>query len=199
MSTLTEDAKLQILHDHYKDTFSLLREYTRSRGRVLLFILVVVTLMLFQVASPKDAEIAMSEFVVKRLDLKSPIDISFVGSVIWFSLLCLAIRYFQTVVLIERQYRYIHRLEDQLSPTYDGKAFTREGKSYLSNYPLFSSWADKLYKIVFPALLLFVVAIKMFGEWHYGYLSVTLIFNSLMALLILVSTILYLLLIHFGK
>lgn len=195
-----EDTKLQILHDHYKDTFAHLQNHLKTRDRLFFFILVVVTLLLFQVFSPQEAGDAISQFVSQRLELKEPIDISIIGSVIWFSLLAIALRYFQTVVHIERQYAYIHGLEEQLSPNFDNKAFTREGKSYLSDYPLFSSWAHTLYTIVFPILLLVIVGVKIFSEWASSeHLSSTLVFNSAIALFILVSTGLYLLLVHFGK
>lgn len=133
----TEDTKFQILSDHYIDSFSYLQKILKQRDRFFFLILIVVTLMLFQIYSPTDSGKALSQFVTNELELEDSIDISFIGSIIWFLLLSFVVRYFQTVVNIERQYKYIHQLEDQLSPFYNNDAFTREGKSYSSNYPLF--------------------------------------------------------------
>ena len=195
-----EDAKLQLLHDHYKDTFFYIQEYIKLRDRLFLFILIVVTFMLFQLYSPVSAGEAVSHFITKKLELKSPIDITFIGSIIWFGLLSLVVRYFQTVVHIERQYKYIHQIEEQLSSEYANKVFTREGKAYLNNYPVFSSWAWILYTIVFPALLGALVIFKINREiWQAGSISLLISVNSAIALFIVLSILFYLLLVHFKK
>lgn len=197
---VTEDTKFQVLNDHYKDSFTHLKTYIQRRDRLFLWILIVITIMLFQIASPKESGEAISQFVVKLLELNEPIDISFIGSIIWFSLLSLVVRYFQMVVLIERQYKYIHMLEEQISSNYDKGVFTREGKSYLSDYPLFSKWASALYKNLFPILLLLVVFIKITNELSPPRdASLTLIINIAIFLGVLISTFSYLLMIHFGK
>ena len=195
-----EDAKLQILHDHYKDTFFYIQEYIKLRDRLFLFILIVVTFMLFQLYSPVSAGEAVSHFITKKLELKSPIDITFIGSIIWFGLLSLVVRYFQTVVHIERQYKYIHQIEEQLSSEYANKVFTREGKAYLNDYPVFSSWAWILYTIVFPTLLGALVIFKINREiWQAGSISLLVSVNSAIALFIVLSILFYLLLVHFKK
>jgi len=125
---------------------------------------------------------------------------SFVVSVVWFGLFALVLRYFQTVVLIERQYQYIHSIEEQISVHYNNKAFTREGITYLSNYPLFSNWAHILYTTIFPILLFFVVLVKIFGEWRQAEsLSLSLFFDIATFLCIVISSLLYLLLVNFHK
>lgn len=195
-----EDAKLQILHDHYKDTFFYIQEYIKLRDRLFLFILFVVTFMLFQLYAPVSAGEAVSHFITKKLELKSPIDITFIGSIIWFGLLSLVVRYFQTVAHIERQYKYIHQIEEQLSSEYANKVFTREGKAYLNDYPVFSSWAWILYTIVFPALLVALVIFKINREiWQAGSISLLVSVNSAIALFIVLSILFYLLLVHFKK
>lgn len=192
--------KLQILHEHYKDTFSHIQQYLKLRDKLLLLILGVITLMLFQVYSPAQSGEAVSQFIAKHLELKSPIDIEFFGSLIWFALLSLVVRYFQTVVHIERQYSYIHCIEDLLSPCYESKAFTREGKSYLTNYSLFSNWVWILYTIIFPILLLIVIVFKIVSELQSAKgISWLLSINIVIFLCVVVSTLLYLLVVHFKK
>lgn len=196
----SEDTKLEVLSDHYKDSFAHLQEFRKLRGQLLLLILVVVTLLLFQIFSPKDAGNAFGQFISKKLELQSSIDISFIGSVIWFSLLALLVRYFQTNVHIERQYEYIHNLEKQLSRIYEDKAFTREGKFYLNNYPLFSNWAYILYTGVFPVMLIIIVVVKAGFEIAAATrVSPLIIFNIIVALCTLISIVLYLVTIHWKK
>lgn len=192
--------KLQILHEHYKDTFLYIQQNIKLRDKLLLLILGVITLMLFQIYSPVQSGEAVSLFITKHLELKSLIAIEFLGSLIWFVLLSLVVRYFQTVVHIERQYSYIHCIEDLISPCYENKAFNREGKAYLTNYPLFSTWTWILYTMIFPILLLIVLVVKIIGEIHAvkGF-SWLLNINIVIFLSVVVSTFLYLLLIHFKK
>lgn len=198
--TRHSDSQFEVLYDHYKDSFGNIQKCVKFRDRLFLLILIVITLMLFQVFSPKDAGDLISQYIGKNLGLTGPINISFIGSVIWFSMLALAIRYFQTVVHIERQYSYVHQLEDDLNQIYGNKIFTREGKAYLENYPLFSSWAWLLYTIIFPLLLIFIAWVKINSEWqqqiaNQGLAIIdTAIFGS-----IVISTGLYLLLVHFRK
>lgn len=185
----SEDTKFQILYDHYKDTFAHIQDFLKLRDRFFFLILFLVTLMLFQMYSPTESGETISAFVAKQLELKNPLDISFLGSILWFGLLGLIIRYFQTVVHLERQYEYIHKLEEQISPNYDNKAFTREGKFYLSDYPLFSKWTSILYTIIFPILLIIVVFAKIIGELsHSEHVSILLFFNIAVFLCILIST-----------
>ena len=200
MPTPDEETKLEILTDHYKDTFACIHEDRKQRDRLFNFILAVITVMLFQVYSPKDAGDAIGQFLAKKLDLVKPLDISFIGSIIWFMLLGLVIRYFQTTVHLERQYEYIHQLEDEISPQYKGRAFTREGKSYLKNYPLFSNWTWILYTFAFPALLIIIVSSKIVHELLLATrISSLLVFNIAACISIVVSTVLSFLSVHVGK
>lgn len=199
---LTEDIKFEVLYDHYKDTFNQIQKHIRLRERLFAFILIIITLMLFQIFSPKESGEAISQFVVNRIGLNSPINTSFIGSVIWFILFSLTTRYFQTVVYIERQYNYIHKLEKRISLNYNKETFTREGKSYLNNYPLFSEWTWRLYTMIFPILLIIVVLIKIFSELSNISCNVSvsvLLFNIMISIFTIISTLFYLLLVHFKK
>src|SRR3990172_10262839 len=195
-----KEAKLALLNDHYKETFAIIQEHLRLRDRLFAYSLIIISVMLFQMHSPSGSSEALSELITNKLELDAPVDISFLTSLLWFALLSVVVRYYQTVVYIERQYTYIHRIEDQLSPEYEGRAFTREGKSYLKNYPLFSSWAWILYTIVFPALLAVIVVVKIIGEIrHMDGAIVSLSINMLIALSIVLSSVFYVLLVHFKR
>jgi hypothetical protein len=189
----TDDVKLEILHDHYKDSFAHVREYIAVRDRLLFYILIVLTLILLQIFSPQDGGRKLSEFITSKLGLTSQISTAFIVSMIWFGLLALLIKYFQTVICIEGQYEYIHRLEDELSKHYKEEIFSREGKTYSKNYPIFSKWAHIIYRIIFPGLLVTIVLIKIAGEWlqpgNNGWLLGV---NSLIVGSILITVYLYL-------
>src|SRR5437870_12474564 len=109
-----EDVKLQVLNDHYKDMFAQTREYIKTRDKLLIFILLAMALMLLQIYSPKEFIEAVSKFVAKKIESNSFSDLSFIGTIVWFLLLGLSLRYFQTILLIEKQYEYLHELEEYI-------------------------------------------------------------------------------------
>lgn len=196
----SEDTKLEILNDHYKDSFVHLQEHRKFRDRSFILVVVFVGLLLFQLYAPKESGQTFGEFVAAKFELKTSVDISFLGSLIWFGLLGVLIRYFQTGILLERQYKYIHSLEDQLSSYYDGKTFTRESKAYLKNYPRFSDVAHLIYTVLFPFLLIVVVIAKIWNEISVAtQISALLVFDVAACVCIIATTFLYLRYIHWGK
>jgi len=197
VSELT-DTKLEVLNSHYDETVSNIRAALRQRDRLFVLLLVIVTVMLLQAIAPEEAGAALSEMVGARLGV-DPIDVSVISSVLWFSALAAVVRYFQAVVYAERQYEYIHRLEEVLSSYLDDKAFTREGRAYLDGYPLFSKWTWVLYTIAFPGLLVAVLGGKLIAEMCGASFGLQIAFDSLAFVLITISTALYLTLVHFRR
>ena len=144
--------------------------------------------MLFQIYTPTEASKIISQLVIEQIGLTSQINFLYIQSIIWFILLAIVIKYFQSVIFIERQYSYLHSLENILSEDYKDGAFTREGKSYLNNYPVFLNWASFLYTILFPAILAIVTASKIIGEYkQYGCSEILVWFNGLIFLFILLK------------
>lgn len=197
---MDENKKIELLCDHYKDTFTHIKDALKLRDKLFAVMLFLVTLFLFQLYSPKSFGDSISSLISAQLSVQNKIDLAFLSTLIWFILLVISIRYYQTVVFIERQYDYIHSLEDTISVYFDKKAFTREGSSYLSNYPKFSKWTFFLYTIFYPLCLLFVVTVKLINELTLVQsFSLLQILNATFYLLILVSSVLYLILVHLKK
>lgn len=197
---LSEDTKVEVLHAHYIDTFGHIRNALGQRDRLFAYIVATVAAMLLQVVAPEDTDAAIGRLISEKLAMTGTFSLSLLGTVLWFALLGFVIRYFQSVIYIERQYEYIHFLEGLLAANYEGTAFTREGKSYLNEYPLFSKWTWRLYTIVFPALLIAVLGLKLATEFlrttQLGWLFT---FNALTFGAISVSVALYLISLHGRK
>ena len=197
---MNDEKKIELLCDHYKDTFSHIKDALKQRDRFFLFVVLLIVLFLFQLYSPKDFGESISALISAQMGVSNKIDLTFLSSLIWFLLLASSIKYYQTVVFIERQYKYLHSLEDYISPFFDGKAFTREGKSYLTNYPKFSHWSSFLYTFFYPVLLIIILLIKLVSEYRIAAcVNIFIIANSILFLGVLISTILYLLLLHSKK
>lgn len=197
---MSEDTKAQLLAEHYRDSVAEIMAHVRFRDRLFALLLVLGTVVLFQLFAPGLAAKIITEFVRSRLAVASAPDVSFVGGAIWFTFLAVLIRYFQTVIHVERQYTYVHSLEDLLSAEYGGKAFTREGKTYLSRYPAFCEFASWIYVWLFPAIVVLVAVEKVIHDLSAASrVDVLLVVNLGISASILVAVALYLLMIHFKR
>lgn len=196
-----EETKFQILHDHYKDTFTLQREYLKFRDRLFIYTLLVFATMFILTIVPMDPSKVVSDIVQEQFKVNLRINADTIHTMLWFILLCLVVRYFQTNIVVERQYDYIHKVEDELNAFYDiqGEMFTREGKSYLGNFQLFSTLSGYLYIFVFPVLLVIVTSYKIYIEYMMLSFDLTFFLDVVFALLIIVYTVVYFISMHSKK
>ena len=150
-----EETKLNNLCSHYKDSVDIHRATIKQRDTLFYSLLVILSIFTLQLSSADTVATIVNEYVAKVSGIKIGNNVDFVSTLMWLILLGFSTRYFQVVLLIERQYRYMHTLEDQINDYYpDSLAFTREGKSYLGKYPLFSKWVWLLYTLFFPFLII---------------------------------------------
>ena len=186
-------SKLEILNDHYKDTFSHQLGYLKKRDRFSFYLFLALVIMFLEIMSPSGTETIISKLVSKYLGNGISLEASFVRCLIWLFLFGLVVQYYQTVVLVERQYVYLHKLERELTPFFSSQTpFTREGKSYLKNYPMLSNWNDLLYKWVFPAALIFFTGVKLCIEFPNDGFNLVWIVSAVFCLMIWITTGIYL-------
>ena len=200
MTKLSEDTKLSVLSEHYNNTVDGFKKLGKSREWNFTAILLLLVVMAFQYVSPDQSESVLTQLVQKQLGVDVSISIRVIGSLVWFALLYVAIRYFQSVINIEKQYNYTHQLEKELAKSYKGKAFTREGKACLNNYAIFSDWVHIVYWYIFPALFLLAITAKIAGEWLVDASNLTsVLLNTLIYVSLFLSTILYVYSLHKTK
>ncbi|MCK4554512.1 hypothetical protein KAU19_06180 [Candidatus Parcubacteria bacterium] len=199
--TISTEKKFDILYDHYKETFSYVREYLKNREKLFVFALIVVFLQFLQISFSDQYIQVFSSFVEKQFNLNFIFNKEFLNGVLWFLLFSISLRYFQTNVLINRQYGYLHSLEDKLCDQAEDKNFiSREGQGYLKDYPAFSDWAHIIYTWVFPILLIFVALVKIVLEHTLKEkFSCSLFLGDIFFIAICITTILYLVHIHKKK
>lgn len=191
-----------ILYDHYKDTCSIIGDAVKRRDRAMLFVIIAAGFFAFQTIFPSAADHAVTDYLSFKFGLTLQVNLSVIGNVVWILVLLFTLRYFQTAVFVERQYAYLHQLENKLNKSIGQEVVTREGKSYLAAYPWFSDWMWALYTIILPTSLFFFTCIKITEEWvstsdakaTFGLLVDTGIF-----ILLVVSIGLYLGMMHFKK
>jgi hypothetical protein len=188
-----EPAQLEILHEHYRDSCTVMQGQRVARDRCFYMVIAVIAIVWFDVVAPQDFSAIVGETLKTKLQLTIAPNLGYLRSILWFLLLGLTVRYCQTALAVERSYDYIHDIEDLLSKQVHPK-FGREGAAYLSKYPLFLRWAHYLYVIACPVLLLAVVAIwtrTQMPNWKPWTWSGLVWFDNLVSLAIVVSIFLY--------
>ncbi len=192
--------EIEIYYDHYKDTFTYLREYLKQRDKYFMYCVILLTLVFINSMLPIDFEIATKDFIKNKVGLEKFNNLKVINSLLLFILLSMVIKYFQINVLIERQYKYLHHIEKKLSKNLKEFNIFREGKSYLNNYPFFSRIVHRIYTIIFPVLLIILLIIKWTGYFSSYSEFKLLTFFSLDTIIIwciIILTLFYLIWIHF--
>lgn len=191
------ESKLNNLCAHYKDTYDIHLGSVKQRDTLFYALLVIAAFFSLQITSLEFVNGVITDYLSKEAGIMIAKDSSLLSTLLWFLLLGISTKYYQVTVQIERQYQYLHALEERLNHHYPGTvAFTREGASYLNGYPIFSNWLWLLYTLAFPFLLLLAISIRTKSEISSASDIYPLIPNFICYLLIGTSTILYLWKLH---
>lgn len=197
---MTDEKKIEILYDHYKDTFENQKAYLQKRNYYTLICLGLIATLSFQMSNPDQSNVISNELIKKNIgDIK--IDFSYINSVLNFALLWVIIMYYQINFLIEKIYKYIQEIEVKLTVEIKPFEITREGKTYLDHYPWLSEVVHKIYSICFPVILMCVGIIKWTTEkklFTEPYKSGHFWFDTLILFGIILTSILYLINRHFN-
>jgi len=162
---IESETTVTVLHDHYKETFSLIRGREIQRDRLLLWLIALVGLLFLMRQYPE---------LIAALELESSVGMVGIGkvpmpvliSVVWTALMLTTLKYCQIVVWVDRQYVYLHLLEETISSLLkDEGLYRREGKVYSDRYPLLTWWAWFVYTLAIPILGIVLVLILAAGEW----------------------------------
>ena len=149
----SSEKKLDILNDHYKDTFSHLVNYRKQRDRLLLYLLGVVTILFLYQFFPDEVIDVIFKAVSAKLEvdivLSSIEKIMLIIIPLIVFLVILSRRYWQVWNLIESQYDYLEKLETELASLYaSGVPFTRESKFSFKGQHI-SLWNHGFYNQIF--------------------------------------------------
>lgn len=156
---MTDEKKVEILYDHYKDTFENQKVYLQKRNYYTLICLGLIATLSFQMSRPDEA-VAISNELVKKNVGNIKVDFSYINNILNFALLWVVIMYYQINFLIDKIYKYIHEIEEKLTNEMKPFEITREGKTYLDHYPWLSEVVHKIYSVGFPVTLICVSVVK---------------------------------------
>ena len=189
--------KIELLYDHYKETFSIIKETIIQRNRFFVMVFLVMTLQFLFALSPDSISYLIIGIVQKQYEIDISNQMSIIQSFLWLILLYLTMRYYQATIHIEKQYNCIHSIELDISNIVH-ITFDRESGNYLSNYPKMSDFVDILYKWVFPIIYCLIICYKIVIEYITLKFNFLLLLNSILFISCFILTILYLVFLH-GK
>lgn len=188
------DIKLNILHDHYKESFLYIRDREKQRDRLFLFIIALIGILFLEIQYAEIFPNIFKSISLESFNLNlSTIPIFVFLSITWTYLFVLILKYCQIAIGIEKQYEYLHILEKKISNIFnDNEIYSREGRAYLKNYPIFSEFAWIFYVLIFPIIAILSTALLLYFEWNMeNTVYYHLIYDSLLVLGVALSFILY--------
>lgn len=150
----------EIMYDHYKDTYKIQNNNERKRNKLFLFLCFAILVLMMMIIYPDNVYENIQEIFLEKLGINIKFELSLLDVFNWFTILYLTIRYYQINANIEKNYTYIHKLEDNLEKKYKLLIY-REGKNYLEQYPLFLQFSYIFYKYIFPSLFIICILIKI--------------------------------------
>lgn len=187
--------KIELLYDHYKETFAIIKGSLSQRNRFFVLVFLVVTLQFLFATSAESISFLIITVIQEKYKIDISDQMSIIQSLLWLVLLYLTMRYYQVNVYVERQYNYIHSLEQDIENKAQVK-FDREGGDYLSNYPKMNSFMDILYKWIFPIIYCFIICYKIIGEFLISKIGFLMLLDIVLFLACFILTILYLIFLH---
>ena len=161
------DIEKNTLYDHYKETVCFLKSDNKLRDRLFLYSLIIEIMVLFQIFSNDYFSSLTNDIAKEKLGIKLTLDSTILSNVLMLLLFVFLVRYYQICVSIERTYAYIHHIEEKLNNLFSPDFITREGKSYLKEYPMYSNVVDIFYKIIYPGLIIFTCYLRFrYGNFN---------------------------------
>ncbi|GEM_PF-677365 len=180
------------VYDHYKESVMYLKNDLVKRDKVTLLSLILLVIYFLIEFKTIDSVFLANKWVEKNLNLSLNINYNLLTTAILLLLLWSTMKYFQLCLNIEKQYNYIHEVEAELNKLADKDIITREGYSYLNDYPLLSALIHRLYNFFIPILLIFSMIFKVF-KILYNFNGISSFLNIFIVSLIILCTFLYML------
>src|SRR5829696_8318966 len=119
-----EDAQREILHDHYKETFQYIRQRETLRDRLFLVLIGLYAVLAVQIQYPRKFDGTVETINLLGVEAAvSSLPLAAFLTATWVFVLAVTLRYCQTTINVERQYDYLHKLEEKLSPEFDNDVY----------------------------------------------------------------------------
>ncbi len=197
----------EILLQHYQDTFQLILFNTKIRNRLFIYSLLILALIIFDACSPSSLTNLFNAYIDQNFKNKIDLNFDIIIAAVWFLLLCLMIEYYKRSMHVDRQFRYLGGLEQDLNDLLGDDFITREGKSYESKTGVYQKDEKEprpfclraigpLYTYIFPVALSGIIIWRTIDSFS---LKITALFNASVGLIMIFYSAFYIKWIISGK
>ena len=155
---------IEVLYDHYKDTFEQQKRYLAKRDHLTVLLLILVILLIGLIFDPNYISSKLNAVIKAQVDNLvfdfESINTGLIIAFFWFSL-----QYYMVVLQIERMYKYLDQCEASLCAGYTEFKINREGAYYLKSYPWMKTLADRFFVLGIPIGFITLSVCKIVNEW----------------------------------
>ncbi|MCX8075247.1 MAG: hypothetical protein N2749_06670 [Clostridia bacterium] len=189
---------LELIYDHYKDTFSMIKENEKKRDKLFILLFVLLLLLFLCSIMPSDIYSMFQDIIKNKLETNIMFGFDIIQTFLWIIIFYTTVKYFQIVVHINRSYEYLNNIEKQINKKIKFK-FQREGNQYFDNYPLLLDYIYQMYITVFPILYGLLITFQILFEWIKNSNLYLNIIDAIIYIFILILIILYYIILHTKK
>lgn len=156
--------KLDLYYDHYKETYYIHQKTKAARDRYFLILCLLEAFSFYLAVQPEQATTVIHSGIKEQLKASISIGVDILQTLTWIVILYALINYCKDTLHVERQYRYLDKLENEICHQVSGNVFNREGSDYLDNYPVVLNLIDIFYKTICPILFNIINYIRIRRE-----------------------------------
>lgn len=156
---------LELLYDHYKETFSLSKEAQGRRNKEFIGLCILEAFSFLLLIRPEKAFELILNGINQELNMTLQLGNTIMQTLLWILIAYVMIRYIQDMLYVERQYVYLAELEKEISNSALINVFKREGDNYQRNYPMVLNFIDLFYKMLMPVFFTVINTVRICKEW----------------------------------
>ena len=156
---------LEMLYDHYKETFCLSKEAQERRNKSFIVLCILEAFSFLLLIRPEKAFELILKGIHKELDMTLQLSNTIIQTLLWLLIVYVMIRYIQDMLYVERQYVYLDSLEKEISNLGSVNIFAREGANYQKDYPMVLNFIDLFYKMLMPIFFALINMVRIYEEW----------------------------------
>lgn len=179
---------INVYYDHYKETNSIQKKYLIKRDHLTFCLIVTISLLSFFLIDPDRGYEIVSQLIDNQLKVQS-VSFEIINTLSIALFLFLSLRYYQVCLTIERNYTYLHNVENILSEMTELN-IDRESGNYLSFYPWLFNVIHFFFTYLFPLIIIGISVLKIYMIFQ-SELRVVSFVNVVFLVTIVVITIVY--------
>jgi hypothetical protein len=190
--------KIEILNNHYNETYNLCKSAQSDRNKIFLCVVTILATQFLFIIEPMSTVKVLTSWLENAYGVNFAFQIEVLQALLWLMLLYCIMRYYQVNCYVERQYKYIHDLERDISGLL-GLVVNRESGNYLDSYPEVLEGIHIIYTWIFPILFQIIIIAKIATEIRVSNIGLPFVINCVLFICCFILTILYLRFLHCKK